>query len=139
MNVKQSGITLIELMVVVVIVGILAAIAYPSYRDQVRRSNRSEAKIALEQKAQAMEKCFTRSMDFTSAACAPARATVATPGGFYSVGIDPGTATTATTFALLATAQGGQTSDVECMNFMLTETGQRDVSGSLSATPERCW
>jgi type IV pilus assembly protein PilE len=139
MNAKQSGITLLELMIVVTIVGILAAIAYPNFRDQVRRSNRSEAKIALEQKAQALEKCFTRSMDYTSAACANARATVVTPGGFYSVAMDGGTPATATTFALLATAQGGQTSDADCMNFTLNETGLRGVTGSASANPERCW
>jgi type IV pilus assembly protein PilE len=140
MSAKQSGITLVELLIVVVILGILAAIAYPSYRDQVRRSNRSEAKIALEQKAQAMEKCFTRSMDFTSAACNPARATITTPGGFYSVGIDPGLATTATAFRLLATPQGGQATDTQCASFTIDETGLRIARTSASAvSTAECW
>ena len=139
MKAKQSGFTLIELMVVVMIVGIISAIAYPSYREQVRRSARSEAKIALEEKAQAMEKCFTRSMDYTSAACAPARATVNTPKGSYQVGVNPAIPPTATTFALIATALGNQTGDAQCMNFTLNESGLRGVSGSASATPERCW
>ena len=47
MRKKMAGITLLELMVVVVIVGILAAIAYPNYRDYVARAKRNEAKSAL--------------------------------------------------------------------------------------------
>ena len=57
----QKGVTLMELLIVVVIVGILAAIAYPSYRAQVMRSHRSDAKIALERAAQTLERCFTNS------------------------------------------------------------------------------
>lgn len=127
---------MLELMIVVVVIGILASIAYPGYQEQVRRSNRSEAKIALEQRAQALEKCYTRSMDFTSAACANAFLAGNTPTGRYSVA---GAAPTATTFTLTATPQGGQASDAECRNFTINEAGARTVSGSLAATPERCW
>ena len=69
---RQRGVTLMELMVVVVIVGILAAIAYPSYRAQVRRSNRTEARVALEQTAGALEKCYTRYMVYNDNTNCPA-------------------------------------------------------------------
>lgn len=142
MNDKQSGITLLELMIVVAIVGVLAAIAYPSYREQVRRSNRSEAKIGLEQKAQALEKCFTRTMNYNDPGdnCTNARATVVTPGGFYSVGIDPGLAISATAYRLLATPQGGQATDTQCASFTMDQSGQRIARNSASAeSTAECW
>ncbi|MFI3186333.1 MAG: prepilin-type N-terminal cleavage/methylation domain-containing protein, partial [Methylococcaceae bacterium] len=59
MKQSQAGFTLIELMVTVAIVGILAAIAYPSYQDSVRKSRRADASGALLGLANAMERHFT--------------------------------------------------------------------------------
>ena len=69
----QKGVTLMELLVVMVIVGILAAIAYPSYRAQVMRSHRSDAKIALERAAQTLERCYTNSNPQGYGGCVPCR------------------------------------------------------------------
>ena len=55
----QGGFTLLELMIVVVVLGILAAIALPSYREYVRRANRAEARAALQAASQWMERAFT--------------------------------------------------------------------------------
>ena len=55
----SHGFTLIELMVTVVIIGILAAIAYPSYQNYTKQTRRSDAQIALTQAANQQEKFFT--------------------------------------------------------------------------------
>lgn len=60
------GFTLIELMVTVVIIGILAAIAYPSYRNYVTQSRRSDAQIALTQAANQQERFFTECNAYAS-------------------------------------------------------------------------
>ncbi|AMN47269.1 type IV pilus assembly protein PilE [Steroidobacter denitrificans] len=136
---RISGITLIELLIVIVVIGILAAIAYPSYQQQVRRSNRAEGKIALEQTAQALEKCFTRYLSYNSADCAAANqfddgGSFDTPNGRYRV-----TATLeSTTFTLQAPPLASQLDDARCMSFVLNETGQRTIAGG-SGTATECW
>ena len=56
---RQAAFTLIEVMIVVAIVGILAAIAYPSYQEFVRRGARAEARAAMLNMAQLQERNFS--------------------------------------------------------------------------------
>lgn len=58
-RVLPSGFTLIEVMITVAIVAILAAVAYPSYVDQIRRGSRAEAKVVLMENALFMERNYT--------------------------------------------------------------------------------
>ena len=87
---RQRGMSLIELMIVVVIVGILAAIAIPSYRAYVIRANRADAKVALLSTAQNLERCYTNSTPYAynSANCnaaVPSPFTVAS--GTYQINV----------------------------------------------------
>lgn len=56
---RSRGFTLIELMIAVAVIAILAAIAYPSYQDQVRKSRRAQAKADLVEMTQILERYHT--------------------------------------------------------------------------------
>ena len=135
---RQSGVSLIELLTVMVIIGILSGIAIPSYRAYVVRANRSEAKTALMFYAGALERCFTRYNSYAYNASAALGCTVNFPqnsdNGYYQITTST---RTATTFTLLATPQGGQAGDTGCGNLSLDQLNTRYKSGTK--TLAECW
>lgn len=136
-SVQARGVTLIELMVVMIVVGILVAIAYPGYQSQIQQTRRADAKTTLLNAAQQLERCFTRFHSYTAGGCTVA-ADIADDGlistdGWYLITDDN---SSATTYRLVATPQGGQTADTRCADLRLTHTGARDATGTA---PGRCW
>lgn len=131
----MRGITLLELMIVVVVVGILAAISYPSYMDQVRKTRRSDGKAELMQTAQQLERCYTRFSRYDAGNCAVVLP-YTTPEGFYVV--SAAAAVTASTFTLAATPQGDQVKDTKCGVLRLNNTGQQGSLG-VDADANNCW
>lgn len=130
---NNLGFTLIEIMIVVAIVAILAAIAIPSYQDQAIKTRRSDGMAALTNAAQQLERCFSQNGKYTACPGYADGAPVTSDEGWYSVGI----VTTASTYTLTATPQGAQTKDTDCANLTLTQTGKKGISGT--ATVDDCW
>ena len=122
-------------MIVVVVVGILAAVAYPSYQDQVRKTRRADGKSALMNTAQALERCYTRFAAYNNAGCGVAFP-VTSPEGHYSITAVGGL--TAAAYTLAAAPQGAQTADTDCGTLRLTSTG---IQGSRNANADanNCW
>ena len=133
---QARGFTLIELMIVIVVVAILAAIAIPGYRQYVLRTNRTEAKRTLLNVAAAQEKFYLQNNTYAgpSALTTPPPGGLGIPGttehGHYTVAID---AADAATFSATATAQGGQAQDSRCASFTINQAGAR------AATNADCW
>jgi type IV pilus assembly protein PilE len=128
--------TLIELMVVVVVIGILAAIAYPSYQEQVRKSRRADGKAMLMEKAQQLERCYTRFASYVGndPACG-----IVLPEeseeGYYAIST---VARDASSFILTATPQGDQANDAKCGVLRLTNTGAQGSEG-VATDANDCW
>jgi type IV pilus assembly protein PilE len=143
----MRGITLIELMVVVVIVAILSTIAYPQYRNYIVRSNRTVGKSALADAAARQERRFS---DFNAYTADMTQLNYAanpftTERNLYSVSVDAPTAACPVTscFALTATAIDPQKrDDPKCQTLTLNSKGQKGsthTGGGANAAPDPCW
>lgn len=137
----RLGFTLVELMVVVIIVGILTAIAYPSYIEQVRASRRADCEGALTGLANAMERYFTVNNTYVGAAVGaggifPNQCPIDGNTAFYNIRI---ATATATGFNLQAARAGAQAAD-KCGTLTLDSTGQKGVTGAdTGITWQDCW
>ncbi|OYY93090.1 MAG: hypothetical protein B7Y41_13335 [Hydrogenophilales bacterium 28-61-23] len=142
---RQKGVTLIELMIAVMILGILAAIAYPSYMDHVAKANRAEMTGILLENAQFLERNYTTANRYDTvnsdgSGGAPAIVGQSPKTGVAKYNIAPNYgAAPAQTFTLTATRAGTMAND-DCGNFTLTQAGvQGLVSNDASMTVAECW
>ena len=129
------GFTLIELMVTVAIVAILAAIAYPSFIEQIRKSRRADAKTGLNLAAQNIERDYTLNNSYASAVATVLGASgVQSPERHYQITVN---SSTATTYTIDAAPQAPQNKDLACATFRLDNIGNKSVTGTRPAT--ECW
>lgn len=123
---RQSGFTLIELMIVVAIVGILASIAYPSYQQYVLSSRRAEAQSEMFKIQLGLEKWRANNSTYSSDL---ANAGFTDSNAYYNYTI---TNTSGSTYTINAAAQGSQTADSACTPLTLTQSGARTPASG-------CW
>ncbi len=139
---REAGFTLIELMVTVAIIGVLAAVAYPSYTDHVVRTRRATAVGCTVELAQFMERVYASNLRYDlNAAAATAlpgvqcRTDLTAHYAFAFAASEP----TQRTFTIRATPQGVQASrDTKCATLGIDQANARSRSGTAATTAE-CW
>lgn len=128
---RSSGFTLVEVMIVVVVVGILAAIAYPSYLEHVRQTRRAEVTALMLENAQLLERHYTRYGAYdTGTISGLATQAPASGDAVYALALVTGT----DSYTITATAEsGGVMAGDICASYSLDEVGRRTPSEA------RCW
>lgn len=121
-NTRQNGVTLIELMVVVMIIGIVSAIAYPSYTRHVLKSNRSNAQAMLMENAQFLERYFTVNNSYANAAVVSAVVPKGATGSAVRYNVSFSVTPSASAYTVQAVPANGQSGD-DCGTLTLAHTG----------------
>ena len=138
---KITGYTLVELMVAVAIVGILAGIAYPAYKDSVSKSRRAEAMAELVRVANLQEQYFADNRTYTAdmTKLGFSADPYVTETGYYSIDTTAVTALSAD-FIITATAAGLQSSnDSRCTSFSINHLGQKTAKKGADDNTNECW
>lgn len=131
-----AGFTLLELMIALVVIGILATLAYPTFIDSIRRSRRADGIQALRSLQLAQERW--RSSNTTYGTLANLGISSTTPGGWYTLAV---TNPTATNYTATVTAVSGksQTADVAAGVSCSTLTVNQDAPVFSPAGQSACW
>lgn len=129
-----QGFTLVELMIVVAVIGILAAIALPAYNQYVRQARRVDGQSALQQLALAQEKYRANNTEYASGTEALVGVPTTSPEGHYDIEITSNSATGFTAKATAASTSQKADEPVECQTLTLSVS-----LGQTTTGPNGCW
>ena len=134
----QQGMTLLELMVVIAIVGILAAIALPSFNNSVMQARRADARNALFDWQLRQAEYFADNLSFADVSTINDGGdnTVVSSEGYYDVTV---TSSSASAFQMTATPKSGttQAGDTECADYFCINQDGPLYTGNCA--PQACW
>jgi type IV pilus assembly protein PilE len=142
---RSKGFTLIELMIVIAILAIIAAIGLPSFLEQIKKARRSDAKQPLFDVAAKLEQFYQDNKGYPTAAdmsvlypneVPPIGATFPSPEGYYTIGFNGVPTATTYTIQAVPVAGKGQDEDAYCTSFTLTHLGKKTATGTLG---DNCW
>jgi type IV pilus assembly protein PilE len=134
---RNGGFTLVELMIVVLIVSILAAIAVPSYQRYVMRSFRAAARACMMEYSQQMERFYTTNLTYVGGAPALGCSTESGLDVRYTITV-PAATLAARAYTITGVPQGVQaTQDTQCGTLTLDQAGVRGEGGT--GTVNDCW
>lgn len=136
---KVGGFTLIELMITVAIIAILSAIAYPSYKSYIVRSNRAAAVSYVMNLVSKQEQYYLDARRYADQLSQLGAATVpAEVANNYIITITVANLSASPpTYSFTATPNGSQLSDTQCGALSVNQTGNKTVTGSGPVT--KCW
>ncbi|MDH5857025.1 type IV pilin protein [Lampropedia aestuarii] len=135
----EEGFTLIEIMIVVAIVSILAAVAYPSYQEYMLRSRRAEGQALLNEAAARQERFRAQNGTYTEAV-----SKLKLPygdlseRGYYKLVISDGNGD-GDGYTLTAERQGVQVADKKCGDLVLDGVGKKSLVKHNGGTVATCW
>tara|TARA_R110001592_G_scaffold52511_6_gene160660 strand:+ start:9295 stop:9717 length:423 start_codon:yes stop_codon:yes gene_type:complete len=136
----NRGFTLIELMIVIAIIGIIAAVGYPSYLESVEKSRRSDGRIAVSEAAARQERLFSETLSYVTNSELTKLITnadgVSSPEGHYTMSVtNTGcSGPPYNCFTVTATAVGVQAADTDCATLSINNFGQKTSTGG-----GECW
>lgn len=130
------GFTLIELMIAVLVVGILATIAYPSYVNFIMKTRRSDALATLTHDQITLERCYAQNFSYNQACGSLPTFPQTSAQGFYSITL---TNLGPTTYTLTATPLGSQQKDTSCASMSVNQSNVKAAADSSGTAQSVCW